>query len=145
MAESLRQDANLQSVAVFPESVGVLLRALSAPWRGSSPSGPAKTSSINALSATVRVIGPRWSIVEFDRHCTGVGPPTPGWLHADDAAARGWCPDRAPLIATNGQVYVAIGNQEPHSRMMTQRPNDLAYGDCELVLGTPLCEPPDRQ
>ena len=28
-------------------------------WRGSSPSGPARTPSISAASRTVRVIGPR--------------------------------------------------------------------------------------
>ncbi len=32
-------------------------------WRGSSPSAPATTSSSSALSATVAVIGPAWSIV----------------------------------------------------------------------------------
>src|SRR4051812_4087678 len=32
-------------------------------WRGSRPSYPAITVSISAASATVRVIGPRWSMV----------------------------------------------------------------------------------
>ena len=32
-------------------------------WRGSSPSGPASTSSSSALSSTVPVIGPVWSSV----------------------------------------------------------------------------------
>ena len=32
-------------------------------WRGSSPSGPASTSSSNAVSCTVRAIGPVWSSV----------------------------------------------------------------------------------
>ena len=55
-------------------------------WRGSSPSGPAKTSKNKARSATVRAIGPVWSTV------ISMG--------------------KAPVYGTN--PYVGLSPQMPH-------------------------------
>jgi len=46
-----------------PSAAAYCSGARSAGWRGSPPYRPARTSSITAASATVRVIGPRWSRV----------------------------------------------------------------------------------
>ena len=62
------------------------------------------TPSISAASATVRVIGPRWSIGLLDRERAGVGHQPVGRLVPDDAAVRGGDPDRAALVAAGGDV-----------------------------------------
>ena len=53
----------MRSPATPRPSAAVYLSTRTLYWRGSSPSAPAITSSSRALSATVPVIGPTWSIV----------------------------------------------------------------------------------
>lgn len=56
------QNADFQITHALAQRGGVSLHE-GAYWRGSSPSSPAMASSINALSRTLAVIGPAWSIV----------------------------------------------------------------------------------
>ena len=67
-------------------SAAVYLSTRTLYWRGSSPSGPAITSSSSALSATVVVIGPDVVDRRLDRHDAGVGHEAVRRLHAVAAA-----------------------------------------------------------
>jgi hypothetical protein len=63
VAEAFGQHADAQARGAAAERRRCNLSTRTLYWRGSSPSGPAITSSSSALSATLPVIGPRWSIV----------------------------------------------------------------------------------